>query len=73
LRIVRPPEAAASLRLRGGANRLEFDGRRFGAVGGDLRLASPDWDQTAQRYDIDVSGGASRLEVGIGSESGGIL
>jgi len=58
-----PPGVPAQLRIRGGANRLAFDGQRFGAVGGDVRLASPGWDLAGQRYDIEVQGGASRLEV----------
>src|SRR5205823_3630841 len=30
-----------------GANRLEVDAQRFGAVGGQLRLASPGWSSPA--------------------------
>jgi hypothetical protein len=54
--------------VRGGANRLELDGRRFGAVGGELRLASPGWDTAGDRYDVEVQGGASRLEIGFEDE-----
>ncbi|MGH2469853.1 MAG: MarR family winged helix-turn-helix transcriptional regulator, partial [Chloroflexota bacterium] len=58
-----PPGVPAQLRVAGGANRLAFDGQRFGAVGGEVRLASPGWDLASQRYDLEVQGGASRLEV----------
>jgi hypothetical protein len=51
------------LQVQGGANRLEFDEQRFGAVGGDVRLASSGWEGASDRYVVDVSGGASRLTV----------
>ncbi|HEY2592339.1 MAG TPA: MarR family transcriptional regulator [Chloroflexota bacterium] len=61
--IKRPFGVPAELSLRGGANRLEFDEQRFGAVGGDVRLASPEWELDANRYAIEVRGGASRLSI----------
>jgi DNA-binding MarR family transcriptional regulator len=61
--IQRPVGVPVELRVRGGANRLEFDARRFGAVGGAIRLASPGWEQAADRYAIEAQGGASRLIV----------
>ena len=61
--VCRPFGAPAQLQVRGGASRLQFDGQRFGAVGGELRLASPGWELATDRYDIEVRGGASRLEV----------
>jgi hypothetical protein len=61
--IVRPTGSAAQLQVHGGANRLEFDAQRFGAVGGEVRLASPGWDQAADRYVIEARGGATRLTV----------
>jgi DNA-binding MarR family transcriptional regulator len=61
--IQRPAGVPIELLLRGGANRLEFDAQRFGAVGGDIRLASPEWDLASNRYAIEVRGGASRLTI----------
>jgi hypothetical protein len=61
--ILRPSGVPAELRLQGGANRLEFDEQRFGAVGGDVRLASPEWELASNRYAIEVRGGASRLSI----------
>ncbi len=58
-----PPGTAVQLQVYGGANRLEFDAQRFGAVGGDVRLTSPGWEQVADRYVIEARGGASRLSV----------
>jgi hypothetical protein len=61
--IQRPAGVPVELRLRGGANRLDFDAQRFGAVGGAIRLASSDWEQATDRYAIEAHGGASRLVV----------
>jgi DNA-binding MarR family transcriptional regulator len=61
--IQHPAGVPVELQVRGGANRLEFGPQRFGAIGGDLRLASPDWDLATDRYVISVGGGASRLTV----------
>ena len=61
--IRRPIGTAAQLQVHGGANRLEFDRQRFGAVGGDVRLATPGWEQAADRYVIEARDGASRLAV----------
>jgi DNA-binding MarR family transcriptional regulator len=61
VQIERPVGVPAQLQVHGGANRLEFDDQRFGAVGGAVRLASPGWEVASDRYDIEVRGGASRL------------
>jgi DNA-binding MarR family transcriptional regulator len=61
--IQRPVGVPVELQLHGGANRLEFDEQRFGAVGGDVRLTSPEWDLASSRYAIEVRGGASRLSI----------
>jgi DNA-binding MarR family transcriptional regulator len=61
--IQRPEGVPLQLQVHGGANRLEFDAQRFGAVGGDLRLASPGWELASDRYIVEVGGGASRLTV----------
>jgi DNA-binding MarR family transcriptional regulator len=61
--IQRPDGVPLQLQVQGGANRLEFDAQRFGAVGGELRLASPGWELATGRYMVEVRGGASRLTV----------
>jgi DNA-binding MarR family transcriptional regulator len=63
VRIQRPEGVPLQLQVQGGANRLEFDAQRFGAVGGELRLASPGWELATDRYVVEVQGGASRLIV----------
>jgi hypothetical protein len=63
LTIVRPEGVAASLRVARGASRLIFDGERYGAIGGETRLESRDLEAANGRYDIEVTGGASRLTI----------
>jgi DNA-binding MarR family transcriptional regulator len=63
MQIQRPQGAPLQLQVGGGANRLEFDAQRFGAVGGELRLASPGWELATDRYVVEVRGGASRLTI----------
>jgi DNA-binding MarR family transcriptional regulator len=59
----RPPRTAARLRVTGGAASLVFDAQRLGAVGGTVVLESPGWDAAADRYEIELTGGAAGLEV----------
>jgi DNA-binding MarR family transcriptional regulator len=63
VQIRRPVGVPAQVQVYGGANRLEFDGQRFGAIGGDVRLATPGWELERDGYDIEVRGGASRLGI----------
>ncbi|HEX2741977.1 MAG TPA: MarR family transcriptional regulator [Rubrobacter sp.] len=55
----RPPHVAARVRLKGWASQLTFDDQTFGAVGSDVRLQSPGYEDAAGRYDVEVSGSAS--------------
>ena len=61
--IARPAGVPVELRIRGGASRLALDEQRFGAIGGEARLASPGYELAADRYQIEIGAGASRLEV----------
>jgi len=63
VQIRRPVGVPVQVQVYGGANRLEFDGQRFGAIGGDLRLATPGCELARDRYDIEVRGGATRLGI----------
>lgn len=63
VRLVRPAEVPVRLQIRGGSSKLAFDEEAFGAVGGRTRLQSPGFDEQADRYEISVGGGASRLTV----------
>lgn len=63
VRILRPAGAPARLRVAHGASRLVFDEERYGAIGGETRLESPDAGSASDRYEIHVDGGASTLTV----------
>jgi TetR/AcrR family tetracycline transcriptional repressor len=66
--IQRPPGTACRVRIRSGASRLALDDLYFGSVGGETRWQSPDFAAAAHRYDIEVTGGVSRLTIGAGEE-----
>jgi hypothetical protein len=59
----RPGSAAVRLRVGGGVSRLVFDDERFGAVGGEIRLETLGAETAANRYNLEIGGGASRLTV----------
>jgi hypothetical protein len=61
--IHRPGGVAAQLRVVGGSTNLAFDERRFGAVGGEVSLQSPDYEGASDRYDITITGGASSVII----------
>jgi hypothetical protein len=62
--IHRPEGVAARIRVGRGVSELAFDEQRFGAIGGETRLQTPGYDGAADRYDMEVAGGASKLSVG---------
>jgi hypothetical protein len=64
--IHRPGGVAAQVRVDGGSTNLAFDDQRFGAVGGELSLRSPDYERASDRYDITITGGASGLTIDTG-------
>ena len=63
MRILRPTGVGARLSVKGGAATLTFDEQDFDALGGKVRLQSPDYDGSSAGYEIEVSGGASEISV----------
>lgn len=63
VRILRPAGVGARLSVKGGAATLTFDEQDFDALGGKVRLQSPDYDESSAGYEIEVSGGASEISV----------
>jgi DNA-binding MarR family transcriptional regulator len=61
--IRRTAGAEARLEVKNGAAKLTFDEQSIDAVGGKVRLQSPGYDGASDRYEIEVSGGASELTV----------
>lgn len=64
--IHRPEGVAAQVRVGRGSTNLAFDDQRFGALGGEVSLRSPDYEGASDRYDITVTGGASSLTIDAG-------
>jgi hypothetical protein len=58
----RPPGAAASVSVSGGAASLSFDGRQSKAFG-TLTAQTSDYDHASDRYQIQVDGGADNVTV----------
>ncbi len=61
--IHRPEGVAARIRVGRGVSKLAFDEQRFGAIGGETRLQTIDCDGAADRYDLEVTGGASKISI----------
>jgi hypothetical protein len=59
--IHRPADVTVRVRLRGGINSLTLDEQHFGAMGGQPSLETPGYNQLANRYDIQISSGASNI------------
>jgi len=62
LALRRPADAGVALAVGGGISGLRLDDQRFDAIGGGARLASG-LHAHAAHYAVDVSGGASNLQV----------
>lgn len=62
--LLRPKRHAMRLEIRGGASRVKVDDEQFGSVGGRMATATPDFERSEDRYEIEVTGGASSLTVG---------
>ena len=63
LTIHRPEGVAARILVRDGSSKLAFDEQHFGAIGGETRWQSPDYEGAADRYNIEVFGGANGLTI----------
>jgi hypothetical protein len=63
VRIRRPVGTTARLHIGRGVADLTFDEQEFGAVGGRLRLESRQVAAEEGAYEIEISGGASHVQV----------
>ena len=50
----------------GGVSGLRINGSSFAAVGGDFQQQSPGYGSASNRFDIEISGGASRIDFRTG-------
>jgi hypothetical protein len=69
VRIRRPAGVPVRLRVGGGVADLRFDEQAWGAVGGGLRLETPEATQAPDRYEVEIASGAAHLEIS--AEEGG--
>jgi hypothetical protein len=60
--IHRPPGVAARLILKGGARQIVLDAQRIKGAG-NLLLETPGAGSAAARYDVEITGGASRVAL----------
>jgi class 3 adenylate cyclase len=61
--IHRPTGTAARVQVTGGGSKVSFDDQFYKAVGGEASWKTSDFDQAADRYDIDFSRGVRDLVV----------
>ena len=59
----RPRGAAVRVEIKGGVGSVELDDQTFGGIGGHATLTSPGAAGATDRYDIEVSGGASNVVI----------
>ena len=64
LTLRRPVAVPARLHVGGGASKLALDDQFFGAIGGPVRLETPDYSAAGDRYEVEIGGGASKITVG---------
>src|SRR5437899_2270329 len=64
LTLQRPGTVPARLHTGGGASKLELDAQYLGAIGGPVRLETPDYGSgDVGRYDLEIGGGASKVTI----------
>jgi DNA-binding MarR family transcriptional regulator len=59
----RPAGVPARVHLKGWASEFIFDNQAFSNLGNDVRMQSPGYEATDQRYDIDVSSSVSMVTI----------
>jgi hypothetical protein len=61
--LIRPTGVPVGVHIGAGASNLAIDDFLLGSAGGKTDWRSPDYDETAARYDIEIGAGASRFTV----------
>jgi DNA-binding MarR family transcriptional regulator len=61
--LLRPAGAALRAHLRDAASDLTLDGRRYGTLARGWRWESDDFARATDRYDLEITGGASSVTV----------
>jgi len=64
LTLQRPGTVPARVQIGGGASKLELDTQYLGAIGGPVRLETPDYASAdGGKYDLEIGGGSSRVTI----------
>ncbi len=66
IRFRRPAGVPVAVRIAGGVSHLTIDGRRSEQVGGKRRYAGPGFDESPDRYEFEIAGGASNVTISEG-------
>jgi hypothetical protein len=61
--LIRPTGVPVGVHIGGGASKLALDDFHLGSVGGGTDWRSPDYDEAAARYDLEIGAGASQVTV----------
>lgn len=65
--IHRPAGVPTRVHVRNGASQVRLDSQHFGALGGEVSWEGPEYQNATDRYDIEISGGASQLVIDTGT------
>ncbi len=63
LTLHRPSGTPVSVQISGGASNLDADGHHISAFANDQSWSTPGYDSAQDRYQVDVSGGASSVKL----------
>jgi DNA-binding MarR family transcriptional regulator len=63
VRFRRPAGVPVAVRIAGGVSHLSVDGHRTEQVAGKRRYEGPGYDQTPDRYEFEIAGGASDVTI----------
>ena len=63
IEVRRPSNVPTRVHLKGWAAEFVLDNQHFDALGNDVRLQSPGYDTSEDRYDLDVNGSASMVTI----------
>lgn len=69
LSVRRAPGAPIGVVIHSGASALVLDSLQLGAVGGRTEWQSPDYANSDDRYELEVTGGANKLSVSVADGS----
>jgi hypothetical protein len=61
-----PTGAQWHVAVSGGVSGLRINGSLFAAIGGDFQQQSPGYASASDRIDVEISGGASRVDFATG-------